>query len=53
MVSPAEVQAIGNYYGIANRKSTEYIATLGRRTYDGKDRMAFRTLVAEAEARGW
>ena len=52
-MSPADVQAISNYYGIADRKFTEYIASLGLRTYDGKDKMSFRTLVAEAAARGW
>jgi len=50
---PADVQAIGEYYGIADRKFTEYIASLGLRTYEGEDKMAFRTLVAEAAARGW
>ncbi|MGQ0637730.1 MAG: glycosyl hydrolase 53 family protein [Planctomycetaceae bacterium] len=45
----------GKYYSSANPAFLEYIATLGLRTGDGsgEDKEAFRTLRAEARARGW
>ncbi len=51
--SPQEVKDFEKYYGFSNRSFAEFLGSLGLRTYDGKDKPAFQTLLAEAKARGW
>jgi hypothetical protein len=51
--SPAEVKGYEQYYGFSNRPFAEFLGSLGLRTYDGEDKEAFLTLLAEANARGW
>jgi hypothetical protein len=52
-MSPERVSDLEAYYGFSNKAFAEYLHTLGLRTYDGKDKLAWKQLVAEAEARGW
>ncbi|MBI3035807.1 hypothetical protein HYY71_05790, partial [Candidatus Woesearchaeota archaeon] len=42
----------GQYYGYSERKFLELLRTLGLRTYEGKDKEAFKALNEEAKARG-
>lgn len=51
--SPQEVKDFEKYYGFSNRSFAEFLGSLGLRTYDGRDKSAFQTLIAEAQARGW
>jgi hypothetical protein len=47
------VKDFEKYYGSSNRSFAEYLGSLGLRTYIGKDKPAFKTLIEEAKARGW
>lgn len=51
--SPQEVKDFETYYGFSNPPFAEFLGSLGLRTYDGKDKPAFQTLLEEARARGW
>jgi hypothetical protein len=52
-ISPETVKEYEKYYGFSNRPFAEFLGTLGLRTHDGKDKLAFQTLIKEAKARGW
>ena len=52
-IDPAAVKRYERYYGISNRGFASYLGTLGLRTFDNKDKEAFRALREEAEKRGW
>jgi hypothetical protein len=54
-LSPAAVIGVGNYYGFKTDAFSEFIRTLGLRTYpgDGTDKPSFIALKQEAKARGW
>ena len=52
-IDPADVKRYGRYYGISNKGFTSYLGTLGLRTFDNKDKEAFRALGEETEKRGW
>ena len=52
-VSPEQVTAWRDYYGVADPGFAEYLATLGVRNHDHTDKAAWLQIVAEANARGW
>jgi hypothetical protein len=52
-IAPAQVEELGRYYGLNDEKFLAYLATLGLRSFDGKDKRAFVVLQEEAGARGW
>jgi len=52
-LSPATVDDMTGVYGISSRGFKEFIGTLGLRSYDGRDKPAYRRLKQEIEARGW
>lgn len=52
-VSPAWVSDMTDYYGLRDEQFAAYLGTLGLRTYDGKDKLAWTALKEETEARGW
>ncbi len=52
-ISGSEVNRYTGYYSLSSRGFSEYLGTLGLRTYDGEDKQAFATLQREAAARGW
>ncbi len=52
-VPPESVKEFVEFYGLSDRNFQEFLATLGLRTYDGKDKKAFIVLQEEARARGW
>jgi hypothetical protein len=52
-IVPALVAELGGYYGLKDEKFLAYLATLGLRTFDGRDKQAFRAFQQEAQARGW
>ncbi len=47
------VDELGGYYGLNDEKFKAYLATLGLRTFDGQDKLAFKTLQEETKQRGW
>ena len=49
----ASVEAWTDYYGLHDQRFAAYLATLGLRGADGKPKLAFEVLAAEAHARGW
>ena len=51
--SPQKVDEMAGVYGISSRGFKEFIGTLGLRTYDGRDKPAYRRLKQEIQARGW
>jgi hypothetical protein len=51
--SPESVQDFEDFYGLSSDTFHEFLATLGLRTYDGRDKLAFLRLMEEAAARGW
>ena len=52
-LSPETVDYLAKAYGLSNKSFTEYLRTLGLRTYEGQDKPAFIALKQEAKARGW
>jgi hypothetical protein len=52
-ISPELVNELGNYYGLNDQKFKAYLATLGLRTFDGQDKLAFKQLQEETKQRGW
>ena len=52
-VSPSTVSDMTGYYGVHDPKFAAYLGTLGLRTYDGKDKLAWPALKNEAAIRGW
>lgn len=52
-LSPQALQENIDFYGIYDKKFSEFLKTLGLRTYNGQDKPAFVQLKAEASARGW
>jgi len=51
--SDAELDTYEAYYGLSDPNFLAYLGTLGLRTNTGVDKQGFKTLVAEANARGW
>ncbi|BDI34294.1 hypothetical protein CCAX7_63450 [Capsulimonas corticalis] len=51
--STADMDGFARYYGVNAPPFREYLQTLGLRTWEGKDKAAFRVLTQEARARGW
>lgn len=52
-ISPQAVEDFTQFYGLDGKKFTEFLGTLGLRTYDGLDKPAYQRLIVEAKARGW
>ncbi len=54
-LDPAQVSALGNYYGITNAAFLEYLRTLGLRTWNGNgaDKPALNELRCQAKVRGY
>ena len=54
-LSPAMTQKYQGYYGVRGTAFGEFLRTLGLRTWSGKgqDKLAYRVLLAETQARGW
>ncbi|MBW6519116.1 MAG: hypothetical protein K0A89_11530 [ANME-2 cluster archaeon] len=52
-IPASEVIRYTGYYGFSSRGFSEYLGTLGLRTYEGKDKQAMITLKKEASERGW
>jgi len=52
-MSPQKVDEMTRVYGISARGFTEFLASLGLRTYEGRDKPAFQRLKDEAKLRGW
>ncbi len=52
-VSDAKLKEFERYYRISSKGFIEYLATLGLRTYDGKDKPAFNELKYQVQARNW
>lgn len=52
-IPPAVVEELGEYYRLEDEKFLAYLATLGLRTFDGKDKEAFKVLGLETKQRGW
>jgi hypothetical protein len=52
-IAPAIVDELGDYYGLNDEKFKAYLATLGLRTFEGQDKIAFKTLQEETRKRGW
>jgi hypothetical protein len=50
---PESVADLEDYYGLSSKAFSEFLRTLGLRTFDGHDKPAWLCLQAEAEARGW
>ena len=50
---PDALAAYGEYYNVGSNKFTAFIGSLGLLSYDGKDKLAFKTLLKELKARGW
>lgn len=49
--SPFQIDTWGRYYGFTDSKFLAYLGTLGFRTYDGKDKIAWTTFQDQAKAR--
>ena len=49
----SEVTRYTRYYGFSSQGFSEYLGTLGLRTYEGQDKQAMTTLKHEASERGW
>jgi len=49
----ASVEAWTDYYGLHDDRFAAYLATLGLRRADGRSKLAFEVLAAEAHVRGW
>ncbi len=52
-VSDAKLEEFERYYRISTRAFIQFLATLGLRTYDGKDKPAFDELKYQIQARNW
>ncbi len=52
-IAPAEVANYAKYYRVGTRSFSQYLGSLGMRTYDGKDKPAFKVLCKEMRKRGW
>jgi hypothetical protein len=50
---PQKVDEMTGVYGISSRGFTEFIGTLGLRTYEDLDKPAFQRLKEETHVRGW
>ncbi len=53
--SPDSLKTTQAYYGITDRKFSEFISSLGLRTWPGTgtDKLAYKALCGEAKGRGW
>lgn len=53
--SQAEVDDLGNYYGLSDTTFLEYLRTLGVRTWPGSgdNKVAYEQILCELDARGW
>ena len=52
-LSPLETKQITDAYGLNDHSFVEFLSTLGIRTYQGKPKPSYNTLVKEAKKRGW
>ncbi len=52
-VSDAKLKEFETYYRISSKGFIEFLATLGLRTYNGKDKPAFNELKRQVRARAW
>ena len=52
-IPPEGVMECTQFYGVSDYRFQEFLATLGLRTYNGKDKEALRALREEAKKRGW
>lgn len=52
-ISSEELKHYEKYYGLGSKGFLEYLGTLGFRTYNGKDKLAFVALKEETELRNW
>ncbi|MFQ5640808.1 MAG: hypothetical protein ACE5IR_22750 [bacterium] len=52
-VSEETLTWFSQYYGSSDKRFLAYLATLGLRTRDGRDKPAFETLGTETRSRGW
>ena len=52
-VSDSKLKEFETYYRISSKAFTEFLATLGLRTYDGKDKPAFNELKRQVQVRNW
>ena len=50
---PDALAAYGEYYNVDSKRFIAFIGSLGLRSYDGKDKLAFKALLQELKARGW
>ena len=52
-IPESEVNIYTGYYGLSSHEFSEYLGTLGLKTYDGEDKQALISLRNEATSRGW
>lgn len=52
-ISREALDSYSDYYGLHDRRFLAFLGTLGMRTHDGRDKLAFKALREEAAARGW
>lgn len=54
-LSSNSVQDLGSYYGLNDQGFSEFLRTLGLRTYPGpgENKIGYETFLAESKARGW
>jgi hypothetical protein len=52
-VSDSKLKEFEKYYRISSKAFIEFLATLGLRTYDGKDKPAFNELKHQVQASNW
>ena len=52
-VPDSKLKEFETYYGFSSKEFIEFLATLGLRTYEGKDKLAFKELKRQAYLRDW
>jgi hypothetical protein len=52
-VPDSKLKEFETYYGFSSKEFIEFLATLGLRTYSGKDKLAFNELKRQAYLRNW
>ena len=52
-VSDTKLKEFETYYGFSSKAFVEFLATLGLRTYEGKDKLAYTELKRQAYLRDW
>ena len=52
-VPDSKLKEFETYYGFSSREFIEFLATLGLRTHNGEDKLAFNELKRQAQLRNW